>query len=480
MTRRRTRDVVASGGRPTARHRRVGVPRRRPRAELLKASQLAAEPVGAHAATTRGRSAVQHRVRCQLSQSPGRRSTTASSRPVRSTASPDARWPWKWAVACWRGLESQQPTWPHARHIRRWAHVESPSSAHSWQRRAAGRRLIGVGDRGQVFAPRTGGAGLAGPATGPPHRARLLIESCMLRRDMMRMVSKDRCTASEWRSHNVSAELLAVLVGAVLLSALARRYNVSAPLALVVAGLVVGLIPGIPHDRARPAPGAVRDPAAAAVVGGPGELVCGAAQEHRAIGLLAVGLPLATTFAVGYRRLSHGARADLGRRHWCSARSSRRPTRCRRPRSAAGSGLPRQIMTLLGGESLLNDATALTAYKVALAAAIGTAPAGGTPPGCSPGRSVGGVVVGAGARQADRLRPHLARRFVGRECDRPGGTVRHLPDRRGDPRLRCARGRRRRADPRPALDRRRLRHPPAGRRGVARRAASCWSRSRSC
>jgi NhaP-type Na+/H+ or K+/H+ antiporter len=30
-------------------------------------------------------------------------------------------------------------------------------------------------------------------------------------------------------------------------------------------------------------------------------------------------------------------------------------------------------MTLLGGESLLNDATALTAYKVALAAAIGTA-----------------------------------------------------------------------------------------------------------
>ena len=27
-------------------------------------------------------------------------------------------------------------------------------------------------------------------------------------------------------------------------------------------------------------------------------------------------------------------------------------------------GLPRRIMTLLGGESLLNDATALTAYKV--------------------------------------------------------------------------------------------------------------------
>nr|WP_281711388.1 cation:proton antiporter [Dermacoccus nishinomiyaensis] len=34
-------------------------------------------------------------------------------------------------------------------------------------------------------------------------------------------------------------------------------------------------------------------------------------------------------------------------------------------------GLPRRVMTLIGGESLLNDATALTAYKVALAAAVG-------------------------------------------------------------------------------------------------------------
>ena len=48
-------------------------------------------------------------------------------------------------------------------------------------------------------------------------------------------------------SAEVSGELLAVLVGAVLLSALARRYNVSSPLALVVAGLIAGMIPGIPQ-----------------------------------------------------------------------------------------------------------------------------------------------------------------------------------------------------------------------------------------
>ena len=44
----------------------------------------------------------------------------------------------------------------------------------------------------------------------------------------------------------MGAPLLAVLVASVLLAALARRYDVSAPLGLVVAGLAVGLIPGVP------------------------------------------------------------------------------------------------------------------------------------------------------------------------------------------------------------------------------------------
>lgn len=35
-------------------------------------------------------------------------------------------------------------------------------------------------------------------------------------------------------------------------------------------------------------------------------------------------------------------------------------------------GLPRRIMTVLSGESQVNDATALTAYRVAVAAAVGT------------------------------------------------------------------------------------------------------------
>ena len=42
----------------------------------------------------------------------------------------------------------------------------------------------------------------------------------------------------------MGASLLAVLVVSVLLAAVARHYDVSAPLALVVAGLAAGLIPG--------------------------------------------------------------------------------------------------------------------------------------------------------------------------------------------------------------------------------------------
>jgi CPA1 family monovalent cation:H+ antiporter len=53
------------------------------------------------------------------------------------------------------------------------------------------------------------------------------------------------------------------------------------------------------------------------------------------------------------------------------------------------------MMTLLGGESLLNDATALTAYKVALAAAIGAAQSWGHAAAVFALAVVGGVAVGA-------------------------------------------------------------------------------------
>ena len=89
--------------------------------------------------------------------------------------------------------------------------------------------------------------------------------------------------------------------------------------------------------------------------------------NRRPILLLSVGLVVFTTVGVGVARARAAARASPGRRRSRSARSSRRRTRSRRPRSARRIGLPRRIVTILEGESLLNDATALVALRTAIA-----------------------------------------------------------------------------------------------------------------
>ncbi len=188
------------------------------------------------------------------------------------------------------------------------------------------------------------------------------------------------------------ASLLAVLVVSVLLAGIARRYDVSGPLALVVAGLLAGLIPGVHGIELEP------DLVLFVILppllwsAGLESSYVALRKNTRRIGLLAVGLPLVTTFAVGFvayhtvPELTVAAALTLGAIVAPDAVSA----------TAIGRrlGLPRQIMTLLGGESLLNDATALTAYKVALAAAIGTAATWGTPLFTFGLAAVGGTVIG--------------------------------------------------------------------------------------
>src|SRR6476646_11445053 len=191
----------------------------------------------------------------------------------------------------------------------------------------------------------------------------------------------------------MGASLLAVLVVSVLLAAVARHYDVSAPLALVLAGLLGGLIPGFKQIEL--------DPELVLYVllppllwsAGLESSYHGLRRNIRPIGLLAVGLPLATTFAVGFvayktvPELTVAAALTLGA-------VVAPPDAVSATAIARRLGLPRRTMTLLGGESLLNDATALTAYKVALAAAIGTAATWGSGLGTFALAAVGGVVVG--------------------------------------------------------------------------------------
>src|SRR6202030_49308 len=116
-------------------------------------------------------------------------------------------------------------------------------------------------------------------------------------------------------------------------------------------------------------------------------------RNIRPIGMLAVGLPLATTFAVGFvayktvPELTVAAALTLGA-------IVAPPDAVSATAVGRRLGLPRRIMTLLGGESLLNDATALTLYKVSLAAAIGTAVSWGHGLATFAFAAVGGAVVG--------------------------------------------------------------------------------------
>ncbi len=191
----------------------------------------------------------------------------------------------------------------------------------------------------------------------------------------------------------MQGSLLAVLVLSVLLAALARRFDVSAPLALVVAGLVASTIPGFTHIDLEP------DLVLYVLLppllwsAGLESSYVGLKNNLRPIGLLAVGLPLATAFAVGF--VAYKTVPDLTLAAGLTLGAIVAP-----PDAVSATaigrrlGLPRPIMTLLGGESLLNDATALTAYKVALAAAIGAAATWGSGLTTFALAAGGGIVIG--------------------------------------------------------------------------------------
>ncbi len=187
--------------------------------------------------------------------------------------------------------------------------------------------------------------------------------------------------------------LLAVLVVSVLLAALARRFDVSAPLALVVAGLAASAIPGLTDIDLTP--GLVLYVLLPPLLWSAGleSSYVGLKNNLRPIGLLAVGLPLATTFAVGF--VAYKTVPDLTIAAALTLGAIVAPPDAVSA-TAVGRrlGLPRRIMTLLGGESLLNDATALTAYKVALAAAIGAAASWSTGLATFALAAGGGVAVG--------------------------------------------------------------------------------------
>ncbi|GAA3798694.1 Na+/H+ antiporter [Sphaerisporangium flaviroseum] len=169
-------------------------------------------------------------------------------------------------------------------------------------------------------------------------------------------------------------QLVLLPAGAVAVAAFARRRGWPAPLLLVLVGLIAGLIasriPGMPTYEL--------DPEVVLLIFLPPLLYSAALDSsylrlrdfRRPVGLLSVGLVLFSTAVVGLlvHLMIPGLPLAVA---FALGAIVAPPDAVAAVAVARRLGLPRKIITILVGESLFNDATALTAYRVAVAAAVG-------------------------------------------------------------------------------------------------------------
>lgn len=279
---------------------------------------------------------------------------------------------------------------PHVRHFRRCAQWVSPIATQSWQLRSS---------------PDAGAGSAAGAASNDSSSTqRAVLEAsepdpagpdAAADDDFRRKIFMPDIIhrAGAIRVARMGASLLLVAVIAVAVAALCRRYGWSSPLVLVTVGLGIAWIPELPSVALEPE-------LVLFLILPP--LLYSAAQESsyqafranwRAIGFLAVGLPLVTTLVVGYVAYLVVPNLPLAAALVLGAVVAP-PDAVSAQAIGRRLGLPRRMMTLLGGESLLNDATALTAFRIALAAAVGATATVGEGVLTFAVAALGGLVVG--------------------------------------------------------------------------------------
>jgi Na+/H+ antiporter len=171
---------------------------------------------------------------------------------------------------------------------------------------------------------------------------------------------------------DASLEILGLVITVVVVGGASRRYGWPAPVLLVAAGIVASYIPGAPTIEINPD---------VILIGLLPPLLYAAAirtslvdfrANRQAIVLLSVGLVAFTTFTVGLAvwwavpAVSLAAAFALG--------AVVAPTDAVAATATARRvGMPRRIVSILEGESLVNDATALVALNTAIAAITGKA-----------------------------------------------------------------------------------------------------------
>ena len=192
-----------------------------------------------------------------------------------------------------------------------------------------------------------------------------------------------------------SLALLAIIAAVALLLIAAERTNIPYPILLVIGGLGLGFIPGIPDVQLPP------DLVLIAVLP---PLLYGAAfftslrdlrENAFAITLLAIGLVLCTMVIVAV--VAHELIPGLG---WGEAFVLGAVVSPTDPTAATAIaerlGLPRRLVALIEGESLVNDGTALVAYKFAVIAVVSGTFSFADAAGNFAVNVIGGIAVGLG------------------------------------------------------------------------------------
>src|SRR5262245_45490029 len=163
--------------------------------------------------------------------------------------------------------------------------------------------------------------------------------------------------------------VVALLAAVLILTTVARRVLIPYPIFLVLGGLVIGVLPNVPTLRL--------DPDVVFLIFLPPVLFAAAyftsLRDFRAnlrpISLLAVGLVLATTAVV-----AAVARVVMPGMSWPEAvvlgAIVSPPDAVAASAIARRLGIPFRIVTVLEGESLINDAAALVLYRSAIAAVV--------------------------------------------------------------------------------------------------------------
>jgi monovalent cation/hydrogen antiporter len=194
-------------------------------------------------------------------------------------------------------------------------------------------------------------------------------------------------------SHQDELQLLGLLAAVAVLLVLVPRLRIPYPILLVLGGLALGFVPGLPDLSLPP------DLVLIAILP---PLIYSAAfftslrdlrANLRPISLLAVGLVAATT--VGVAVVAH---AWIDGFTWPAAFVLGAIVS---PTDALASttilrrlGVPRRTVTILEGEALVNDGTALVIYKTAVAAVVSGSFALWTASGRLLLNVVGGIVIG--------------------------------------------------------------------------------------